>query len=294
VDQDKVIDELLVMLNAHCKGDYRITRRPDKENRRSKEIDAYAEANGRRPLAIEHTSIESFTGQKLDSARFVNVLGPLESELEGVFEFRLDLTIRVASIVTGVDWRVIRESTKKWLLRNANNLPFGRSKHTVPGVPFELAITKHPEEPGKVWIARFAPSNEDTQVQLAVATSAALRHKYEELTLYKAAGAITILIVESDDIALASPATLYAAYYLAARLFPPVELDQVWFACTYVGPAESLCNLLCFRGPQALMDAVNRPNAMFGPQHDAYWNGVVRAEPSLRRASEDLVACQQA
>lgn len=293
MEQQIVIDELIATINARFDSDYRVTRRPDKEDRRSKEIDAYAEATGRRPLAIEHTSVESFTGQKLDSARFVKVLGALEQELEGIFDFGLDLTIRIAAISTGVDWKLIEESTKAWVLRNSPSLPFGASRHRLPGVPFELAIAKHRDIPGSVFIGRFAPPQDETQTHLAVAIAKALQHKYAELSTYRTRGADSVLILESDDIALTSPPTLYAAYFVANQFAPSDALDQIWFARTYEGPRESLCHLLCFRGPEDMMRAVNRPNAMFGPQHDEYWDRVVRSEPSLRRAIDVLAASSE-
>lgn len=169
MDQDRVIDEFIATTNTLLKSDYRVTQRPDRVNRRSKEIDAYAQGSDRPPLAIEHTSIESFTGQKLDSARFVKVLGPLERELEGRFDFGLDLTIRVAAIATGVNWTVIRETTKAWLCKNAQDLPFGRSRYSIPGVSFELLIVKHRDTPGRVLTARFAPPKDETQAYLALA-----------------------------------------------------------------------------------------------------------------------------
>lgn len=281
MDQNKVISEFLRTISALVKSDYRVVRQPDCQNRTSKDIDAYAVASDAPPIAIEHTSVESFLGQRLDSARFVKVLGPLERELEGMFDFGLDLTIRVAAITTGVNWTAIRQTTKAWILTNAPQLPLGRSRAVIPRVPFELAIAKHRNTPGKVWIARFAPPASETQTSLALAFAAALQHKYSELAAYRHTGAVSVLIIESDDIALTSPATLYAAYVVARQAVSTEQLDQIWCACTYESPAESFCHLLCFRGPEDLMRQANHPNAMFGPEYDGYWRQVVRSEPAL-------------
>jgi hypothetical protein len=278
VHQDRVIDYFIAAINGWLKCDYRVTCWPDKRERGSKEIDAYAEASAQPPLAIEHTSIESFFGQRRDSARFVNVLGPLEQDIEGIFDFGLDLAVRVAAIPTGVNWALIRETIKTWLVNNAWGLADGFSRSSVPGVPFELAIAKHRNTPGKVSIGRFAPPKEETQTNLSLAFAGALKHKYRQLAAYRRAGATSVLIIESDDIALTSPATLYGAYIVARQAIPTKELDQIWFACTNESLAESFCHWLCFHGSANLMRQVNDPNAMFGPQYDEYWERVAQTE----------------
>lgn len=85
LDQDKVICRFIKQYNSCQNGQFTITRWPDKEERNQRACDAYAEALTARPLAIEHTNIETFRQQKQDSARFLKVCGALETELRTAF-----------------------------------------------------------------------------------------------------------------------------------------------------------------------------------------------------------------
>ncbi len=286
MEQEEVIRRFIARYNECLGSDYRITRWPDRDNRRSREIDAYAEEDGRCPLAIEHTNVESFRNQKLDSARFVKVIGTLETELAGFFRFGISLAVRVGAIQPGTDWIGVRAGIKIWLLQNANALPYGTCRPEIQTVPFPLTVSKERDNAGKIWVSRFAPPKVQIQVESALALAAALHHKYEQLNSYREAGAKTVLILESDDIALVNHGLLYAAFVVAAQCVPTPAIDQVWMARTYVCPQEIVCNFLCFRGSQRLMRVANPPNFLFGQEHAPYWQEVVSAEPSLMKARE--------
>jgi hypothetical protein len=97
-----------------------------------------------------------------------------------------------------------------------------------------------------------------------------LGHKYERLAEYREGGAISILLLESDDLALVNWGSLYLAFLQATEANPRPELDQVWMACTY----HEDCEVCCFAGPDGLMDLANPPNYRFGRRYRAGWNAV--------------------
>jgi hypothetical protein len=95
-----------------------------------------------------------------------------------------------------------------------------------------------------------------------------LGHKYDRLGQYQAAGDITVLLLESEDIALVNWGSLYKAFLAETDLNPRPYLDQVWVACTF----ENDCEVCCFYGPDDLMDRANPQNYMFGRRYHAYWS----------------------
>ena len=100
MEQDEIIRRFVAEYNQFQSAQYQITRWPDKEkeNRRSRACDAYAETSNARPLAIEHTNGLTFHGQKQDSARFLRICGALENEMKDAFQCNFSLIIPVFAI----------------------------------------------------------------------------------------------------------------------------------------------------------------------------------------------------
>jgi hypothetical protein len=256
------IQAVIDVYNRATQGSYVITRQPDQGNRGSPEIDAYAESEGLRPLAIEHTTIESVKLQRRDSAWFMHALGSLQTELGSVFPFQLAIGFPYRNAEAGQDWPTIRERIKSWLLANALAAPFGRTTHEVPGVPFVLTLSKRTDQPHQTGLVRTEPPGEGEALLLENMHDA-LDHKYLKLGDYRAKGAVAVLVLESDDIALANPQRLYEAFLRSLRQQPRPNLDQVWLVfrgCPY-----------SFLGPADVMAAVNPANFRFGPQFAEEW-----------------------
>lgn len=266
MEQERVIRHLLDAYNAAVATSYAVTRRPDLDNRGSADIDAVAESAGLAPLAIEHTKIQSLQDQSRDSAWFMRGLGALETELDGVFPFCLDLVLPYENVVPGQDWSAIRANIKQWLLANAASLPAGRTTHHLAGVPFPLATTKRSSDRHKLFLMRHVPPG-DAEALLLVQMHESLDHKHDELGEYRQGGALGVLVVESEDIALVSEQSLYKAFLRALRERPRPNLDQVWLASTY-GDDYSV---YCFLGPPDVMAGVNPENFRFGPEFLAEW-----------------------
>ncbi len=266
MDQDQVIDKLLDAYNGAVGSSYVVTRRPDKDNRDSADIDAYAESPGRKPLAIEHTKIQSLQDQNRDSAWFMQGLGALETELSGVFPFCFDLVFPYQNVAPGKDWAAMRAAVKNWFLAHAASLSEGRTTHQVAGLPFPIAVSKRASTRHKVFLMRQVPPG-DVESLLLAEMQKSLGHKYAKLSQYREAGAVAVLVLESEDIALVSEQSLYKAFLRATRDQPRPNLDQVWLASTF----GQDCSVYCLVGPADVMEGVNPENFRFGPQFVAEW-----------------------
>jgi hypothetical protein len=260
----EAIQRVLDAINGAIGSSYVVTRHPDLDNRMSRDVDAYAESSGLKPLAIEHTEILSLREQNRDSAWFVSALGDLEQELAGVFPFHLDIVVPYIYVAPGSNWERVRRLVREWLVANCAALPDGYARFDVPGVPFGLALWKRKsaDGDGRVLLMREVPPG-DREALLLQEMHRSLSHKYERLADYRQGGAASVLVLQSEDIALVSPQSLYEAFLRATRREPRPALDQVWMLS--VGAAY------CFHGAATVLERVNPPNFRFGPQYADEW-----------------------
>lgn len=275
MNEDEVIRRFLVKYNECQEFQYKITRRPDREERQARACDAYAEASGARPLAIEHTHIDSFDKKKLDDARFLRICGELERELKHAFEADVSLVIPSFAIQPGPDWNGVRLALREWLLKKVPNLPVGRSDHDIAGVPFKVTIWKHEGGAKLFMVSRWLPRDFDNSTELSRGIADALRDKNDQLKKYHEVGATTVLILQLEDV-LSSFATVYKAFLRALTQLPAPQIDQVWMAHT--SEPDEAAWIYCFLGPESIMDRANQPNFMFGPRYAEYWNKELEEE----------------
>ena len=274
MQQDELIRRFVTRYNECQDFNYHITGWPDKENRNSRDCDAYAEALGAPPLAIEHTLVQTFQDQKLDSVRFDRICGELERELKNSFDFDIDLVIPTFAIQPGTDWDAIRVTLREWLMNNVPTLPMNCSDHQVPGVPFRITMFKGATPPGSFRVSRWVPPDLESRRETVQIVANALADKNDQMSKYRASGAQKVLLLESDDIALANPATLYMAFLMAHTETQTPNIDQAWMARSYLDH----CSLNCFLGPERVMNAANPANCMFGPQYREYWTAEMQIQ----------------
>jgi hypothetical protein len=283
IDPKIIIRSLVEKYNGCQEYQYQITRWPDERNSRTRDIDAYAEADGATPLAVEHTRVETFLGQLQDNARFGDHYGQLEAELKHAFGFELTLTLPVFAFQKGTKWADVRDTIRAWLLANAVTLPRGPSSHQINGVPFTVAVNK--DTGNRFFVARRAPSDRDVRIELIQSFAEALADKNDQLSRYRADGARTVLILESQDIALVSHASLYKAFLQARPLAQTSNIEEVWLACTYA--PDDHCELSCLSGPEEMMDCINLENLEWGTQYDEEWAEALK-EDDARVGAIDL------
>jgi hypothetical protein len=280
LNQNRVIKSLVKKYNEVNHSKYKIVRYPDQENSATRDIDAYAMAPGERPLALEHTNIQSFFGQFANNKRFARLYGELETDLKDAFDFRTRLYLPIFMFQKGTNWKQVRDTIRDWLLQNAHSLPDGFSTVQVSGLPFSFAVHKDGKGSKRFTVARWAPEHEDVDVESILDIARALEDKNDQMKKYRDQGAYNILVLESSDIALVDRITLYKAFLQALNRVSMPNIDEVWLASTY-GP-EDACEFLCFLGPEAIMGAVNPPNFQVGPRHAALWSAAIERDERAR------------
>lgn len=245
--EDSVIKELLEFRFKTIKAD--IIEHPDEIERNSPACDALARV-GLRNVAVEHTSIDSVPFQRRDDKRFIELLGPLESELTGKLPppGHYWLVISMNAIPTRINWADARLRICEWCQKVAPNLKIG-DPSTAPqhfvreipqGVPFEVTLYRQPGCDGHFKIARFSPADLAKQREKVICE--ALTSRGAKVASYRNRGYRTILILGSNDIALANATDIGQAFVNAMEKVVSVQLpDEVYLVETEVKPFYFYC-----------------------------------------------------
>ncbi len=194
-------------------------------------------------FAVEHTRIESFPSQIAEGKRFAQLLEPLETEiggkLPGAFFLIVDVGAARAPTAQNVE---IRRALSEWILGKAATLdpeeqngPHGNCDitDTPPGVPFEVTLHRDSSYDSQLFILQNLTG--DRQSLLRDQIREALSRKCPKLLGAQREGRASILILESDDIALANRVAIAEAAVaaLAVRTDAP---DMVIWARTSTHP----------------------------------------------------------
>jgi len=164
-----------------------------------------------RKFAVEHTRIETFTNQISEGKRFAQLLEPLEGDLAGKLPgaFFLIVDVGLAKAPAGQQ-AAVRQALAKWILETGGTLdPDETTRNgncettaTPPGVPFEVTLRRDCDYESRLFIMQNAVG--DRRVLRRQRIGEALLRKGPKLAAAKAEGSVSVLILESDDIALAN------------------------------------------------------------------------------------------
>lgn len=224
-DQD-VINAFVAYLRKVGFPDLKVDRRPDKENRKTSDIDAIAGY-----FAIEHTSIDTLPNQRRDSDWFIQAVGGIEKELSVLIPFCLNITIEYDAVTKGQDWATIRQNLKTWIINESPRLNDGRSVlEDVHGIPFRLRVRKASDRRPGIFFARFAPKDDTLPVRIR-------KHfdrKAKKLAKYHSPDKTTVLLIENDDIALMNEGKILYSIQIAYPSGPPNDVDKIWYADTSI------------------------------------------------------------
>lgn len=230
----EVIEAFVKHLQEHGYPRLKICRYPDQENRSSSDIDAIA-----CPFAIEHTSIDTLPNQRRNNDWFIQVIGDLEQEFESQLSFRISIMFPYDVTTKGKvrDRIVIRKALKSWILEKSPHLEFGKHDLTnIPGIPFQLKVDKRTSHIPDVAFWRSKP-DDDT---LSCRAKELFDRKAKKLRKYQNLGKKTVLLVESNDVALMDiqGRTLLKAIREAYPSGLPTGVDKVWYVDTAELPDE--------------------------------------------------------
>jgi hypothetical protein len=251
-------------------AEYSIIAWPEDENRNTKECECLAEAHDNASvLAIEHTEVETFTGQKKDNSDFSRVLTGWADELSWP-NFCIRIFVPTFALKKGSNWKQVSESLRQFISTSAENLPFGSQDHTINGIPFPVTIQKLIIEHGSgVSFGRFAPAR-GADEELVDDFVRALREKRLKFANYSDPKYRRILLIESQDYALTSTELLYKCYRRACQTETAMEIDEIWLLRTFESTRGTDHMFFCFRGPVELCRKANGL-ADVGPDFDQYY-----------------------
>jgi hypothetical protein len=227
----KLVEHFVCGYNEATGDTYEVEERPEELHRQKPAVEAVAQNQRGSRLAIEHTLLQPFEGQKEDDPSFLAVFGSLENDPTlAVPNYMIDLHVRVGAIPNGVRRQEARRRVYEWFKNTRDSLPEGASEHAVPNLPFPLRIhiekTRMDAYAGNVFVDRFLPDNR----QFVDVVRRALGDKVPKLA--GTAADKRILLVEKG-----TPARGYVeigdAIESLRQEFPQLEkVDAVWAVST--------------------------------------------------------------
>jgi len=218
---------------------YRVTERPDRVERDRPAIDCIAVNEGNERLAIEHTLVEPFEGQKTDDQGFLAVFERLHHSPElTVPNLLINILVPVGVVPKGVNWKHAGERVVQWFRDTRSKIPAGESDHRIPGLEFDLTVhievMEIPDSPGVLVVGRLLPKAKPFSEVLRAALAAKL------LKLVSTLANSHILLLEDASMILGP--TIFSREIDAARAdFRELDqVDSVWLAHTPVWESEKI------------------------------------------------------
>jgi hypothetical protein len=181
-------------------------------------------------LAVEHTLVQPFVGEKDDNQRFQSAFVPLEQDASlRMPGFVILLTLPVGAIPK-VRWEAVGSALKDWLRRERDGFAEGSSRHSISGLSFPLTVSvdkmvSRCYADGRVLVGRSdMPENFRDVIKKALDTK-----------LPKLAATTSderILLLEMDNVPR-NPIEVTDAIDSLQREFPDLaKIEEVWCALT--------------------------------------------------------------
>ena len=198
---DKHVIECWVQLYNRLNGaTFRVECWPDEDS--SKEnIDAICRDDTGDLMAIEHTLIEPFEGEKKDAARFMETLASLENHPDLVLPgYLIQVSLPVGAIPTGVDREQVPKESLRQLRGMLTAIPDkGQIRVNISGIGWTpcLQVSKlqmGQDYPGSFHVGRIWPGDPGPELIIR-----ALKRKLPKLSAVT--GAKKVLLFEKDAIA---------------------------------------------------------------------------------------------
>src|SRR5262245_1095934 len=223
-EERRLIEEFVVHLGNLGYQLYRVDRWPEDENRSTPEVDAIVAR-----YAIEHTSIDTLDDQRLKDAWFMEAVGSLERELHREMRSHLSIQTPYEPLARKINKPAVKAAFREWIRNETGALAEGHTRiDGIPGFPFPLNVWKQSTtEPG-IHFSRNRP-DDDTLPQRLYDL---VHRKAAKLDRYSRKGFRTMLLVESDDIALMNDEVFMSALTQALGKDRPSAIDEYWYADT--------------------------------------------------------------
>jgi hypothetical protein len=227
--------ELVKMFLSQFRDDignsYTLKERPDVLERTAKAVEAIAVADCGRRLAIEHTLIQPYEGQKSDDLPFLTVFQQLRADPSFRVPNRfIDVLVPAFAIPKGIDWSTVAIKVRKWFLESSSSFPHdGEKRYSIPGCGFELSVVVHtfdlPDTDGVTVVGRTLPSSDPFEAVL----QRALGQKVPKLV---AASADQLILLFEDGGTAIGPAQIGMGLDKSVEGLPELKKLDVWSAHT--------------------------------------------------------------
>jgi hypothetical protein len=207
-----------------------------------------------RTLAVEHTLIELFVGEKYDSTIFTKAFEPrIEKNPEFIIPGRaLNVMIPVGALVGIKDRDAGGEALLVWMRASHSSIPPGDSEQTIMvggSVPLKVKFRSDVSggDEGYCWLARCdKPGNIDKIVEKAI------KRKVPKLVRTQADKCI--LLLQREHISMGDTEILDLIESFAPGYPDIAEVDEIWFANTSIMESEGWVYLSrLHRGPTQVM-----------------------------------------
>jgi hypothetical protein len=233
----RVVEHFLTGYNFYHRTSFGVIAWPDQTNRETEAVEAVAADEQGITMALEHTLIEPFEGERVDTDRFIKVFGQLEGNPNLIRPgYNIDLAVKVGVIPTGVKWQEVGDAVRRHLAARMPLFAQGWTVEVIPGVGFSLevsvGITVHdPGETDHVWISRKLPED-----SLQVVVRRALCRKLRKLVAQQADK--RILLLEKADIARGLTDIRSALDDLSSEFAEFKNIDETWLVITHSWDSE--------------------------------------------------------
>jgi hypothetical protein len=214
--EDEVLAAWCGALSRVRGGAIVIVGHPDRDNPGQGGCDALAEVHGS-PVAVEHTTLDQYAGQREDSHRFREVVVPLQEDVAATFpDSWIELFVPTNAVPTGVSWSVLRSDLRDALVDAIRAMPIALAADVIPrevqlrGVPFGAWISRQALDGAEptCLVGRMRTGDVDAQVREEVVR--ALRRKAATLSRYRSSHG-TVLLLDLDSTHYQHPADQFSA-----------------------------------------------------------------------------------
>lgn len=224
----------------------RIVDRPDQVERQRPAVEFIVETESGQ-CAVEHTRVESFPNQIYSQKRLADFINSLERELEGNLStpgtYRLTLWQTGLDQMTNRQLSALQAELSAWVMRHAASLkpsPSARleSESIRNAAPPETPVRVRLYRSNRISARQFGvlfPVVDDLEDLRAERMITALKAKLPKLYEAKQGGRNSILVLESDDLALANQALIGDALIGALEQVGPLP-DEVYLVETETKP----------------------------------------------------------
>lgn len=266
-DRDKRLIALFVEeFDTWAGASYRVALWPDIETRDKKAVDAIAQDAAGRELAIEHTLLQPFAGDRADTVPFLKMAGRLDQRKDlAQANWMIELIFKVGATPKRVDWGAAGDRLEAWFIEVRPYLQEGRTVCEVPGLPFPLRVTveKSPltDTPGCLFVTRAMPKEAVDPI-----LRTALGAKLPKLVATSASERVLLLELES---AIRGNWEIGHAIDNATSDFPQLDdISGVWLAKTAGWETESYVGFHLIWPPDQVVRFQEWRRARFGQQRD--------------------------